>query len=849
MKTKFLIIIFSMFIISVFSQEKEELTIGQIKKEAKEHFDKIKKDKGTLKGSGYNEYMRWEWFWSRRLSDARKLSDASLAFNEYNRQKNLSLSRNLNTLTNSSNYADCYNANIDNVWTPIGPSNFPNGNGGIQYHRGLGRMMFTRFHPSYGLNSNQTLFAGGNSGLWKSIDDGLSWTIAGTDQLNVSAISDLAINSSNPNVMYIATGMGTFGVHRYNGAGAIFDSPYLKSLGIMKTTDGGISWTYSGPFVNQQDFTNNTYRMPKIVMHPQNPSILYTIVFFHSWINGSHWESRVYKTIDSGSNWSKVYETVEGHLNDIKFHPTNPNILYISGNKLYKFIDAQSNLSTLIPEDLTGKLAGWSGGSITGTSVSDFSLKIAVSIGAPNNVYIAGSGTEGGPFSNFESFGRYKYFWISTNSGATFVQKKPEMPTCGYNCGMSSGQDLQGSALAVSSDASTIYFGRTAITKSTDGGNKFVSVNDGDKIHPDNRDISFAPNSNSKFFIANDAGIYMSNDNGATFSQRNNGIQNGWVYKLDIANTPNANSQDKTIVGLHDCSTSFTNHQQDGWNQLGDSWGDDTWVAIDPNNSNIVYSEPQGGSEVFRSTNGGLNSTSYYIGSGGGDWSTPFALDPNNSNRMIIGQRNVWSYNFSTNTQTQLSNFNSQVLPTQSNQIRTLAVAPSNSNHIAIAYREGDYTNVNWGQPNFRWANQILKTTDGGSTWNDITPKGVLVDGVNDAVTSILFHPQNPNKIWITYGSYGDFGYRLKSVFMTVNGGQDWINYSDGLPYMPVNSIVMNNNRINDEEKYIGTDAGIFYRNKYMKKWECYGFGLPSIRIRSTNPILPRINSQCSFVS
>ncbi len=48
---------------------------------------------------------------------------------------------------------------------------------------------------------------------------------------------------------------------------------------------------------------------------------------------------------------------------------------------------------------------------------------------------------------------------------------------------------------------------------------------------------------------------------------------------------------------------------------------------------------------------------------------------------------------------------------------------------------------------------------------------------------------------------------------------------------MPVNSIVMNNNRIEDEELYIGTDVGIFYRNKYMREWKCYGNALPSVPV------------------
>lgn len=802
MKASILIIICSIFSLTAFAQNPAEETMGEIKNKAKEHFDKIKKDKGTLKGSGFTEYMRWEWFWSRRLNDARKLSDADKAYNTYLKEKNLNKSASNNSLISSSNYT-CSTTN--NQWTAIGPSNFPNANGSDS--RGLGRMSFIRYHPSYGYNVNQTLFAGGNSGLWKSTNDGQSWSILGTDQLEVSACSDLAIDRTNPNIMYLASGITNFSVHRYNGATPPDGSPYLRSRGIMKSTDGGITWNYSGPLSNQNDFLGKNYRIAKIMLHPQNLNVIYTLVYYQTWVGGTHWESQIYKTTNAGATWTQIFQQTAGTLLDMEFHPTNPNIFYVAGYKLFKFTDTEANLSTLAPVDLTNQLAGWDGSDPGNLAWQQgaWALDIAVSPGAPNNVYVAGSGYEGTyapnvTYTHFEDFSKYKYFWISTNSGASFIQTKPTVSSLG----------LTGLTLDVSPTANTIYFGRTDLMRSVDGGNSFQTIGS-QTLHTDNREVKVVPVDAAKSFVCNDAGIYMSNDNGNSWNTRSEGLQIGWVYKLDIANTPNANSPDRTIVGLHDCTSSFTNHQQDGWNQLGGVYADNTWVAIDQNNPNIIYSETQYGSVLFRSTDGGITSQGFNI-AGSSDWSTPYILDPDNTNRMIIGRSDVWSYNFSNNAQNRISDLN------RNEFMRTLSIAPSNTNCMIAAYFRGVGTGGVYPSATYKWNQQLYRTTIGGGTnindWVDITPKGTIAEGVADDITSVLIHPKNINKIWITYGTYGDFGGRLKNVLVSEDGGDNWSNYSYGLPYIPVNSIVMNNNRIEDEELYVGTDVGIFYRNK-----------------------------------
>jgi len=82
----------------------------------------------------------------------------------------------------------------------------------------------------------------------------------------------------------------------------------------------------------------------------------------------------------------------------------------------------------------------------------------------------------------------------------------------------------------------------------------------------------------------------------------------------------------------------------------------------------------------------------------------------------------------------------------------------------------------------------------------------------------------------------------LNKVFMSNDAGDTWINYSDGLPNLPINCIIYE--RGSNDGLYVGTDAGVYYRNNFMSTWECFNDGMPHVSVRdmdinyTTNKIL-----------
>ena len=88
-----------------------------------------------------------------------------------------------------------------------------------------------------------------------SYDDGQNWQTF-TDELTNIGISDLAIDPLNPNIMYLATGDR--------------DAGDTYSFGLMKSTDGGVTWSTTGLSFG----LSNSYKIGRVVVHPTSTNIV-----------------------------------------------------------------------------------------------------------------------------------------------------------------------------------------------------------------------------------------------------------------------------------------------------------------------------------------------------------------------------------------------------------------------------------------------------------------------------------------------------------------------------------------------------------------------------------------------
>ncbi|HEY6161365.1 MAG TPA: YCF48-related protein, partial [Bacteroidia bacterium] len=393
---------------------------------------------------GYQQFKRWEWFVKQRTFPTGEFPSPEILFDEYQKYKTTYGSQK-NQQTQSAN------------WNFIGPGVLP-GSGG-----GSGRINCIAFDP----NNTSIIWTGtACGGLWKSTDGGQTWN-SNTDLLPSLSISDIVIDPSNAQTMYLATG-DKYGIYwQYETWGHY-------SAGVLKSTDGGLTWNPTGLNYSLANVTI----IERLVQDPNNANTLFAAT-----------NMGIFKTTDGGNTWNNVQN---GSFYDIEFKPGSSNTIYAG--------------------DATGFLLSTNGGSTwnytTGVS-STGRTSIAVSAANANTVYCW---TEGGNF------------YYSSNSGTSFTARTDPSTNCtpyGY-------YDM---VLEVSPvNDQVIFTGGLDIAKSTDGGNTWTTTSDWSAwpatnyVHADNHAQKFLPGSSNTIFSCNDGGIFKSTDQGGTWSDLSNGI-------------------------------------------------------------------------------------------------------------------------------------------------------------------------------------------------------------------------------------------------------------------------------------------------------------------------------------
>lgn len=91
--------------------------------------------------------------------------------------------------------------------------------------------------------------------------------------------------------------------------------------------------------------------------------------------------------------------------------------------------------------------------------------------------------------------------------------------------------------------------------------------------------------------------------------------------------------------------------------------------------------------------------------------------------------------------------------------------------------------------------------------------------------------PQNDQRLWVTMSGFVENSANssiyngIYRVIKSEDGGQTWVDYSEGLTQFPVNDIKYQKG--SNDALYIATDVGVFYRDASMSQWECFNSNMP----------------------
>ncbi len=653
---------------------------------------------------------------------------------------------------------------------------------------------------------NYTIFvATASGGVWRTKNEGVSWEPVFEDAAS-TAIGDITIAPSNPDVVWIGTGESN--IFRSSNAGS----------GVYKSIDGGKTWVHKG--------LTSTYTIPRIVIHPSNPDIVYVAASGSEWTNNS--ERGIYKTVDGGNTWKKVLFINESTgIIDLIIDPLDPNTLYASswqrkrnkwndprnekgytGSGIYKTTDGGESwlpVNNGLPE---GRFRGRIGIDISKSNPSVLYSFIDNYELAPKDTTEDETDAYGRPTG-----GRIK--------GAT-VYKTTDKGNSWFQVSESNDYMLQlsgtygwvfGQVRVDPKDENKIFVMGLGLNVSMDGGKTFKEL---DGMHSDHHGVWIDPENTNYMVNVNDGGLAISYDSGANWRTFSNNIPVVQFFNVNY-------DMDKPfhVFGSIQDHGSYKGevNLEYGRNQIPTATftsapgGEGSNHAIDPTNPNIVYSAGFYGTLSRTNIKTGERKNIVPRPKKGeakyrGQWLAPFIISPHNPQILYHGMNFVFRSLNSGDTWEKIS-------PDLTfNDTTTMGDIPY---HTLFSLSESPlkfgliYAGTDDGRAHV--------TKNGGVSWEEIS-KNLPLKWISRLVAS----KYDEGTVYMSQNGKRDDDFRAY-LWKSVDYGKTWADISKNIPCGPVN--VIREDPSNSNILYVGTDMGVYVSIDSGNSWNVLAGNFP----------------------
>lgn len=661
-------------------------------------------------------------------------------------------------------------------WVSVGP--FPRDGFG-----GIGRVTQLAMHPT---NSNVLIAAAAGGGVWRSDNAGISWRPLMELQPTLT-MGAVAFAPSNGQVMYAASGEDADGF-----------GPAWGGIGLYRSRDGGAHWTIATSVPSTL--------FSAIVVDPRNPDTVY--------LAG---DQGLHKSEDGGVTWITnpgLDSLFDAQITDVVIAHDAPNRLYVGVRSDGVYETTTGGVQTGATPAFTrldgaaqlpsGAAAGW--------------IKLGIGRAGANgsNCVVTKQGANG------------SRIFRTQDGGTTWTELAANVAPVGF--------DEWCSVIAVDpTDEDVMYAGNNAgLMRTTNGGaaaGDWTSVSTG--IHADQQDLVIDPANSDQLFLANDGGIYRSTDQGTTWEFRSGSLAITQLYDIDIA------ERDRDIVGggAQDNGVYYRDASS-VWHHI--PWGDGTQFAIDQTNPSIFYFSSQNGLPTFirKSVDGGASHQQ--IGqtglSGGSPWVTIIKLDPtdpiadpaNNRTLFVCGTSQLFRSTNGGQSWQRVNDAGGNAFQ-PFGEITALEFAPSDPSVLYLGTASG----------------ALHRAVNGGATaadWSRIDLAGTSADMLfpNAQIQSLTVNPANRDDVWVVFGGAGvDFTSRpnmilnplgISHLFRSTDGGTTWVDASGqfsgmNLPDVPTSAVAVSD--VDSEVAYVGNDVGAFRTVDGGQTWTAFQDGLP----------------------
>ncbi|MFQ5769175.1 MAG: hypothetical protein ACE5HX_01465 [bacterium] len=637
-----------------------------------------------------------------------------------------------------------------------------------------------------------------SGGLWKSTSGGIAWEPI-FDEQPVLSIGAVAIDQRNPDVVWAGTGEG----NPRNSASV--------GNGIYKSIDGGKTWSYLG--------LAKTEHIHRILIHPYNPEVVYVAAMGTFW--GENPERGIFKTVDGGRSWKKVcYIDEKTGAADLVMDPENPDKLMAAvwqyrrwpwffksggpGSGIYVTYDGGQTWEKRTEKD--GLPKGELG-----------RIGLAISRSNPQVVYALVEAKKNGLYRSDD--GGYK--WQKVNDSRR-VNPRPFYYA-----------DIR----VDPKNENRLYSLHSVLAVSEDGGKSFKTVVRSSKIHGDHHALWIHPEDPSFLIDGNDGGAAISRDRGKSWRFIENlPLAQFYHIRVDMETPYNVygGMQDNgSWRGPGEVWTSRLGILNLYWSRVGTGDGFDTLPDLS-NPRRYGYAMSQGGNlRRFDLVTGERKSIRPVHPQGVRlrfNWNAAIASDPFDSKTIYYGSQFVhksmnrgdsWeiiSPDLTTNDPEKQRQIESGGLTydvtAAENYTTIIAIAPSPVQRGVIWVGTDD--------------GNVQVTQDGGQTWTNVVknikgvPAGTWVPHIEaskfNAGEAFVVFDDHRRSNWTTY------------VYHTTNFGKSWKNLATDEISGYVHVIAQD--PVEPGLLFLGTEFGLFVTLDGGQHWTKWTQGLPSVAVR-----------------
>ncbi len=667
-----------------------------------------------------------------------------------------------------------------------------------------------------------------SGGLWKTENEGTTFEPVFEQAASVQG-GNVEVAPSNPDIVWFGTGEAN--IFRSSNAG----------VGIFKSVDGGKTWQHMG--------LTGTYTIPRIVIHPTNPDIVYVAAGGHEWTDNE--ERGVFKTTDGGKTWAKVlYVNAKTGANDLVMDPSDPNVLYATtwqrirqkwndprtlagytGSGIWKTADAGQ---TWTPID-------------EGLPVPDHRGRIGIDIARSNpnvlyafvdNYEIAHEAKPG----DLDSYGRQKQGTIrgaeiyrSDNKGQSW-RKVSESNAFMERAAATYGWVF--SQVRVDpTDENVVYFQGLMLNQSTDGGRTFKNLRG---MHTDHHALWIDPDNPDNLIDGNDGGVVMSYDRGRTWRLFTDNLPVATFFNVEFDNgTPlrvYGSVQDhgsyRAVVDLSKGRDQIP--AQPFEETLG---GEGTTHAIDRSTNDFIYASSFYGNldradltKPGRPTRWGtppFEVTNVVPKAGPGEpplrgqWMAPTIVSPHDPNVLYHGMQYVFRSLYRGDTWERISPDLTGNDPKMFGDIpyQTLFALAESPMRFGLLYAGTD-------------DGRLWMTRDGGKAWTELTANLPQKKWISRVTPSAF----EEGTVYVTQNGKRDDDFAAY-IYKSTDFGKTFTSIVGNIPGGPVN--VIREDPANPKILYVGTDMGVYVSTDGGAHWNVLGGNLPQVFVLDLN-IQPR---------